>query len=236
MKKYILLITIALLLAACAPSPQTIQTSIAQTQAAIPTLTFTPIPPTETPTNTPTLTPSETPTITTTSTPDLIALQQNLIDFLLQISDFPPQSNYSLVSAGSENPNALDDSAEVEDTGRIVGWSDWYGKEPIGKGWNYAISDAVVLYRTTAGAQLAITKYNEFGMGDYSKEEINPPEIGDITRAFFVSVGFFDIYVIYFSYRNIVHEVVGSNEDPEFVRNIARLLLARLKASPLLNP
>ena len=60
MKKYLLLVTTLLLLAACAPLPEAIQTAIAQTQAAIPTntLTSTPIP---------TLTPILTPTISCTN-------------------------------------------------------------------------------------------------------------------------------------------------------------------------
>jgi len=52
---------------ACAPSEQAIQTTMAETQQAIPT--DTPVPPTVTPTSTQTPTPSPTPTITITPSP-----------------------------------------------------------------------------------------------------------------------------------------------------------------------
>ncbi len=51
--KIIILILAAYLLSSSAPSSQAIQTAIAQTQAANPTSTSTPLPPTETPAFTP---------------------------------------------------------------------------------------------------------------------------------------------------------------------------------------
>jgi hypothetical protein len=57
-----------LLLSACSPSPQSIQTAIAKTQAAW-TPTFTLVP-SNTLTSTPTTTPTSTPTTTFTSTPE----------------------------------------------------------------------------------------------------------------------------------------------------------------------
>jgi hypothetical protein len=227
-----------ILLAACAPSPQTIQTAIAQTQAANPTSTFTLVPPTDTPTETP----SETSTITIMLSPtlDLLVLQLNLKDFLLQQSDIPLNAHYSsIVNSVNSTPNEKVDSTYVEQTGRIDGWSVWYGKG-TNNNWQETISDEVVLYQTTAGAQLAITNYSESG----STEEINPPEIGDKTRAFYSRLPYSGgepqgIYEIDFSYKNCVHAVQGfglDNEIAEFTRNIARILLAKLQASPLINP
>ncbi len=51
MKKYNFLIAIILMLAACTPSASDIQTAVAQTQAANPASTFTPVPPTSHPTS-----------------------------------------------------------------------------------------------------------------------------------------------------------------------------------------
>lgn len=67
MKKiFVLLIVLLFLLTSCAPSEIDIQTAIAKTQAALPTLTFTPYP-TDTPV--PTYTPSPTETSIPTSPP-----------------------------------------------------------------------------------------------------------------------------------------------------------------------
>ncbi len=49
---YALLLIVVLFVSGCQPSDTAIQTALAQTQAANPTSTFTPIPPTETPTPT----------------------------------------------------------------------------------------------------------------------------------------------------------------------------------------
>ena len=241
MKKPFALFLIAILLTACAPSAQAIQTAIAQTQGANPTSTFTLVPPTDIPTKTPT----ETPTITPSPTPDLLLLQLNLINLLLQLSDIPLSAHYSsIVNSVSSYPNEKVDSTLVEETGRIDGWSVWYGKDNSGGGWHQTITDWVSLYTTTAGAQLAITMYSVSDSLSGFTEEINPPEIGDVTRAWYERLTFYGgepqgLYTIYFSYRNCVHRVEGFGLDKdiiEFTRNIARILLAKLQDSPLINP
>ncbi|MEW6716857.1 MAG: hypothetical protein AB1345_05060 [Chloroflexota bacterium] len=70
MKMFVILAIIisSVLLFGCRSSESAIQTAIAQTSTAQPTLTFTPIP-TNTPTDTPTITPSPTFTNTPTETP-----------------------------------------------------------------------------------------------------------------------------------------------------------------------
>jgi hypothetical protein len=238
LKKVFTLIFIFGLITACAPSPQLIQTAIAQTQAANPTSTFTPLPPTETSTLTPSETPTKTQTIIPSPTPDLLLLQLNLKDFLLQLSDIPQDAHYiSIYNSLSRTPNEKVDSSLVIDTGRLDGWNIWYSKDYSNGGWYVVLSDGLSLYQTSVGAQLAVTKYSQNTL----TEEINPPKIGDLTRAFYSigDTGTQASYEIIFAYRNCVH-IVGDfgweNEVVGFTRNIARILLAKLQASMLINP
>jgi hypothetical protein len=244
MRRFLLLLV--LLLPACVPSPSTLQTAIAQTQAANPTSTFTPIPPTETLTKTPT----ETPKITHSPTPDLLVLQLNLKDFLLKKSDLPLDANYYLFNRNSiytiPNEEVEIGGAYLAETGRIDGWIIFYERGSNNVVAPESIYDEVILYKTTAGAQLEITKYcDNLVTEEGFTEEINPPEIGDLTRAFLYrkmhASGEYQVtYRIEFSYQNFVHEVNGYGWEhevkPEFVRNIARILLARLQAATLSNP
>jgi hypothetical protein len=223
-------------MAACAPSPQAIQTAIGQTQEANPTSTFTPIPPIETPTHPPT----ETPTIIPSPTLDLLLIQYNLKGFLLQMSDFPQGGSYSSYvmerNSLSIIPNdkvTIDNSvAYIKETGRIEGWSVDYGI--YNNGWKEYIEDKVNLYQTTAGAQLALSNYSNAVVNKIPKE-INPPEIGDFTRSYYNDWG---LYEIDFAYRNCTHELWGYGAENEIIdlRNIAQSLITRLQTSPLLNP
>jgi hypothetical protein len=174
---YALLLIVVLFVSGCQPSEIDIQTAIAQTQAANPTSTFTPIPPTET------------PTITPSPTPDLLVLQLNLKDFLLQKSDLPLDAEYHLMNQYSIRlvPNEEVDigGAYLAETGRIDGWMAIYERGSNNVIAPEEIYDEVILYLTTAGAQLEITKYCEHLVTEIGfTEEINPPEIGDLTHAF----------------------------------------------------
>jgi len=74
MKKLFFLFLLSLILIACGPSDEAIQTALAETETAKPTETVTPSPsPTNTVTPSPTNTPTETPTVTSslTSTPEV---------------------------------------------------------------------------------------------------------------------------------------------------------------------
>jgi len=188
---------------------------------------------------TPIRTLTETLAITPSPTPDLKNLQVNLKSFLLQESDIPLNVKFSHQYYYWPNNKYENDSAHFEETGRIDGWRVQYNKGSmlydIGA---IEIIDWLTLYNSSVGAQLEITKYGDV-LG-YS-EEINPPEIGDITRSFF-SIGSTDgQYVIEFAYKNLSHNIciVGHyNHDVnlDFVRNIAYILLAKLHTSPLINP
>jgi hypothetical protein len=222
MKKLFTFLALVTFLAACAPSPQAIQTAIAQTQEANPTSTL---------------------------SPNLLVLQRKLSNFLLQKSDLPLDGQYhQFVWSPFPIPNDHVESANVEETGRLDGWEVYYIRGSNSVNAPQEIHGKVVLYKTSAGAQLSITKYSDDLVTDFGYiEEINLPEIGDASRAFLLrylvkpnSSESQISYWIEFSYRNIV-EVVradgGEHEvQPESVRNIADLLLARLQASPLLNP
>ncbi len=252
---YAFLLIVVLFVSGCQPSETAIQTAIAQTQAANPTSTFTPIPPTETPTETPTVTPTETPTITPSPTPDLRVIQLDPKDFLLQKSDLPLDAKYYLPNElwiGPLHNEQIVSAWTVEkgreylaETGRLDGW--WIAFD---RGSNTVIApqnmyDNVIMYKTAEGAQIVITKFDDrFVEFDYTEIK-DPPKIGDLSRAFvwkeMQSSGEYRVaYRISFCYRNYVHEVEGWGWEhevkPEYVENIARILLARLQAAPLSNP
>ncbi len=249
---YALLFIVVLFGSGCQPSDTAIQTAMAQTQAANPTSTFTPIPPTETPTTTPT----ETPTITPSPTPDLRVIQLDPKDFLLQKSDLPLDAKYYLPNETWISPHHNEEiiggwgveegRAYIAETGRIDGWWVAYKRGADTVIAPEEIYDNVILYKTIAGAQLVITKYGDRRVteGGYT-ELINPTIIGDLTRVFtkkeMQSSGEYRVeYLIEVSYRNYVHVVSGWGWEhevkPEYVENIAGILLARLQAAPLSNP
>lgn len=222
MKKTLAVFLVAIWLTACAPSAQAVQAAIAQTQAA-----------------------NATPTVA----PNLLALQKHLSEFLLLNSDLPINGQYrSLVYSPFAIPNKGVSSAYVEDTGRMDGWEIYYLKSSKDAPAPQEFHGKVVIYKTNAGAQRSINKYSNDLVTDFGYlEEIQAPEIGDETRAFLLryqkkpDTSASQIsYWIEFSYRNIVEVIqVDGTEDevqPELVINIARLVLARLQASPRLNP
>lgn len=178
-------IILVLILAACqpaAPSEDQIQTAIAQTQAAAPTLsapTDTPKP-TETPaptvTNTPfptdTPTPTSTPTSTETSTatPDVRIINIESRAFLLEKDDLPVESQYYLPGSGWISPHhnteilsargEEEGRAYLEATKRIDGWWVYYKRGSQAVTAPEEIFHNIIQYETAQGAQLTITDYN----------------------------------------------------------------------------
>jgi hypothetical protein len=222
MKRILALFIVTILVSACAPSAQAIQTAIAQTQAANPT-----------------------PTVS----PKLLALKQHLSSFLILNSDLPSNGQYHLFRYNPFSiPNKNVSSAYVEETGRVDGWEIYYTKISGDASAPQEIRGKVVLYQTDRGAQTSMNKYSDALVTDFVYlEEIQSSEIGDETRAFrlqyqYGTKGGSDqvSYWIEFSYRNIVEVIQidgAENEDQlELASSIARLVLARLQASPLLNP
>jgi hypothetical protein len=226
-----------IILTACAPSPQAIQTAIAQTQAANPTSTSTPLPPTETPIFTP------------SPTMDLLSLQFRLKDFLLTQSGLSFDQNYhtmTLVSVKQlPNEEVHKDTNYVAETGRMDGWVAVYKQGSRNLLAPMEIYNEISLFETTEGAQLSIAKYSTYITNELMyTEEINPPRIGDFSRSFYYSSdasGRHELgYLITFSYKNIVHLVQAwgyyYGVEPEKIRTIARGLLSILQAFPLINP
>jgi hypothetical protein len=130
----------------------------------------------------------------------------------------------------------------------LDGWEVYYERGSNSVLAPQEIHGKVVLYKSNEGAQRSITKYSVDLVTDFSYiEEIQAPGIGDEARAFVLR---YQIkpdggknqmsYWIEFSFRNIVEVIRADGAEnevqPEVVTNIARLLLARLQASPLLNP
>jgi hypothetical protein len=233
-----------IILTGCAPSPQVIKTSFTQTQETNPTSSFTPIPPTGIFTQTLTQPPTGTPTGTLpktkspSPTPEFLSLQLNLKYFLLEQVDFPHGANYSSIYDSAVHiPNQEVDRIFVKETERIDGWSIWYGKDYGIGGWLVVLSDEISLYKTPEGAQLAVNKYSLSGFF----EDIYPPQIGDSARAFHTmpGTGSQSDYVIIFSYRNLVHVVDEYGNEKEVAgvaKYYARILLAKLQASPMITP
>jgi hypothetical protein len=251
MKRIPLMVCLAAaFLAACGPSTQALQTTDAETRAAVPTSTSTPVPPTNTPT--------ELPTLSLAPTLDLISLQDNLKEFLVQESDLPPLANYTphfrmpaSVSNESISQSMSDDGVDfLEKTGRIDGWEvevDFDGDVSLGI-TPFILYNQAALFNTVEGAQLAISKYcDRYVMQDGFTETNSPFTNGDVHRAFYRryqeppgNSGYSLKYIIVFSYRNVVVTVQESGLerpiDPVFMSDIAQRLLARFQASPLLNP
>jgi hypothetical protein len=233
-----ILVCFAIILpASCAPSQQAIQTAIAQTQAANPTSTSTPLPPTKTPTFTPS------PTL------DLVSIQFRLKDFLLVQSDLSFDQDYHSLTLYSvkqvPNKDVHKDPNYATETGRIDGWVAVYKQGSAYLLAPMEIYNEISLFETTEGAQLSIAKYSNYITIELMyTEEINPPKIGDLTRSFYYTSdasGRHELgYLITFSYKNIVQLVQAWGDyygvEPEKIRNIARGILSRLQAFPLFNP
>jgi hypothetical protein len=240
MKKRVATVTVCLaiiILGACSPSQQAIQTAIAQTQAANPTSTSTLLPPTETPTFTP------------SSTLDLLSIQFRLKDFLLTQSDLSFDQEYHSLTLYSvkqlPNKDVHKDPDYATETGRMDGWVAVYKQGSTYLLAPMEIYNEISLFKTTEGAQLSIARYSNYITSELMyTEEINPPNIGDMTRSFYYTSdasGRHELgYLITFSYKNIVHLVQARGDyygvEPEKIRNIARGLLSRLQAFPLFNP
>ena len=240
----------AAFLAACGPSTQAVQTADAETRAAVPTSTFTHVPPTTTPTGGPTL--SLAPTL------DLLSLQNNLKEFLVLESDLPPLANYTphfnlpaLVSDESVSQTMGADGVDfLQKTGRIDGWEIdviFDGDPSIGI-TPFILYNQAALYGTVEGAQLAVSKYSDLYVTENGFTATNSPFTkGDVNLAFYLryqeppeNSGYSLKYIILFSYRNVVVTLQESGLerpiDPIFMADIAQRLLTRLQAYPLLNP
>ncbi len=253
--KIIPILLVIIILIACSPSQSAVETAIFQTQAAEATST-----PTETPFPTKTLTPTYTPTPSPTATPtpsptpDLQTLQGDPLDFLMVKADLPQDAHYYLPNEywmGMLHNEQIVGVWTVEKgkaylaaTGRIDGmWVD-YDRGSTTVIAPQEIYDNVVIYQKTEGAQFTLTDYNTEIDAGYTELD-NPPQIGDLTRAFtrkeMQSTGEYRVWMgISFTYRNIYHYVEGWGWENEvklvYIEKVAQTILDRMKTIPLSSP
>jgi hypothetical protein len=262
MKKVLIILVTVLILTACSgqPSDSQIQTAIAQTQrmqvSETPLATNTVIPSyTPTFTDTPTAVPTDTPTPEPSPTPDLRVIDIDPYQLLLKKSDCNPDGRYYLPNEFWISPHKNSEvvggwtvakgQEYLAETGRIDGWVVYYARGNSNVLLPQEIGDNVVLFSTVAGAQLLITKYEDRMVNEFYYDEIkNPPQIGDLTRAWVKketnSGGTTEAwYVITYSYRNISHSITVYGYDKEVrledAENLARNLFVQLEEIPLSN-
>ena len=248
MKKYFLLIAIALLLAACAPSETSIQTAIAETRIAQPTITYTP---TFIPTSTPI--PSQTPSPTPSPTPDIRVIDVDPHTLLLTKADLPTDAGYYLPGPDWISPHlnsevvagwgVAEGQIYIERTGRIMGWWVYYNRGSSVVIAPQEIYDNVVLYKTNEGAMVTLDEFSDCNDPELGYTIVEPaPVIGDASVAcvnrIMQSSGEYKIYYsLSFVYRNIYHNLSGWGWEREvrydYVDQIAETLLSKLKAAPL---
>jgi hypothetical protein len=241
-----------MILAACAssaPSEDVINTAIAQTQAANPTATQQPA---NTPSPSATVTITPTATYTPNPTPDIRLLDIDPRNLLLQKSDLPAEGRYYLPGANWTSPvtnseivsswTVDEGKAYLAETGRIHGWLVYYQRGTNNVLMPEQVYDNVVLYSTSEGAQVIVTKYGARGLVEDGFKELDTPEIGDLSRAFQLTktdasgMTKVTLYLI-FSYRNVYHTLVfwGWKEEVsvDFAVNIANRVLDNLEQLPL---
>jgi len=239
MKKLLLVLFIAIILGACAPSESAVNTAIAQTQAANPTPTFTPKPTfTPTPTITPTITPSPSPT------PDLRVIKIEPKEFLLKADDLPPEGKYYLPASDWISPHhnseiiqsmgAEKGKAYINETERVDGWIVSYKRRAKNTPLPVEMYDNVIMYQSSNGVAIFMDKYAP--IQGYIEIE-TAPTIGDKSQTYMLKKDGNIDYVIIFAYRNYVHRVAGfgleADVSPTIMENIARLLLKKLQEAPL---
>jgi hypothetical protein len=267
MRALVFLVLLALTISACANEsptidPSSVQTAIAQTEAADPTSTSTKIPTetptkTSTPTETATPTPTNTPTETTSPTPDLRVIDADPYTFLLKAEDLPEDAYYYLPNSEWISPHrnyevisgwGVDEGrAYMAATGRVDGWWVYYLRDTNAVMAPEQIGDNPVLFRTIEGAQLLITQYGTCVYKDKNPNFNFVPvqtdlKIGDLTNVCISremqSSGENHVHlIIEFSYRNVTHNISGWGWEDEvqldYLANVARTLLAKLEAMPL---
>jgi hypothetical protein len=267
MRETIIIVLIALTITSCAigtPTidPSFVQTAIAQTAEANPTVTATQMPtetttPPPTPTENATAKPTDTPTDTPSPTPDLRVIDADPYTFLLKAEDLPKDANYYLPNSSWISPHrnyevvggwGVDEGrAYLAATGRVDGWWGYYERGTRTVIAPEQIGDNPVLFRTTEGAQILITQYGTCVNPNRDTNVTWAPiqtdlKIGDMTNVCMTremqSSGENRVtMIVEFTYRNVSHQLSGWGwEDEvtlEYLSAIAQTLLAKLEAMPL---
>jgi hypothetical protein len=241
------------ILAACAPSTAAVNTAIAQTQAANPTVTNTTQP---TKTNTPL--PAATPTFTASPspTPDLRIIKIEPKGFLLAKDEIAPGGKFFLPGPGWISPSHNEEVVAVRtveegrkylaETGRIDGWYVTYKRGNNGVNMPEEVSNSVIEFGSAQGAQILLNKYlpSDLLKDGYAEIE-NPPSIGDATKIFMkreIQSGGDTrvIFIMAFTYLNYYDEIDlwgwESDISQDFARVLSELQLGKFKSAPLSVP
>ena len=172
---------------------------------------------------------------------------------MLKADDLPKDAKYYLPNSGWISPHrnsevvsgwGVDEGREyLAATGRVDGWVVYYDRGTRTVIAPENMYNNVVLFRTSAGAQLLLTKYGNCVKSDSKYTLIETDlKIGDLTNACILremqSSGENRVnLIVEFSYRNFTHAVAGwgweDEVELEYVASVARTLLAKLEAAPL---
>lgn len=243
-----------LILGACAPSQQAVQTAIAQTQLAAATLTPSP---TLTSTLTQTPVPTNTPTLTPSPTADLRIIDTDPQKLLLSQKDLPKEGLYFLpagwmsINTNEEvisNRGVEEGRKYVIDTQRVTGWWVNYARGTRAVKMPDEIIVGVFMFKTAEGARLANRKFNsvETSKNEKWKYIDENCDIGEdcIIEALYVidSGGQKNTYYsIGFTYKNLMGTIDGyaiNEEDvpPDLIQSLAEKLFEKMKTAPLVEP
>jgi hypothetical protein len=226
-----------LLLAACAPSPEVVQTAIAQTQQAASgnsssILGGTPAA-------------EVTPGTGAPSNSGLGLVKPDFPLLLMDVTDLPAEGKYVVPNAGStgevDNQAVLDawgaqeGGSYIAETGRVDGW--WIGFRRTGNAAALPseVFDSIVLYQSPIGARLSVQKYADHGMQDYAEVK-DTSQVGDGARGFILEQGGSVDYFLYFWFRNCQHvvEVKGGESEttPALATSVAQTLVQKMETTP----
>ncbi len=213
------IVAVTIMLSACGPSSQAIQTAIAQTQVSM------------------------------SPTPDLRIIKTDPGELMLFLSDLPGQGIFAPPGSGeignADNSQIIQEMGPdsgnqyIKETGRMDGW--WVDYHQRGNNGQYPkeVYDNVIMFQTAAGAQLALTKYSDNINQGYTEIQ-DAQHVGDLSRTFIKKDAQDVWYDIDFTYRNYAHiiECAGpaNQVQPQFVEGIADTLLNKLKSAPLSIP
>lgn len=256
---FVIISIIAIFVSGCQPSETAIQTAMAETQNALPTLTKTVLPTkTSTLTNTPEPTPTETEipssTPTPSPTPDERIIEIGPEVFLLEKEDLPQDAKYYLPGSSWKSPHRNSEIISgwgreegqkyLEETGRIDGWVVYYARGTSTVRAPEQIYHNIIQYETVHGAQIAMEM--ESPNVDVVYQIVDDDyELGDKTmiskfREMQPSGEYRIIYSVETAYRNYQSRVSGwgweKEFDLEYVIQIAEIALNKLKEAPLVSP
>jgi hypothetical protein len=204
-----------------------------------------------TPIETATSNPSPSPTFTPTATPDLRIIARKSQDLLLALNDLPSEGRYFAYDSSPllTNPELIaqlgvEGQAQIDETGRIEGWWITYsrGSNKFSRPLN--ISNYASKFQSPQGAKIYVDKYERKYDIDHGYNIITEvPVVGDFSfetsRNSDAIPGYVN-YEVEFVYRNYVEILNGYGREsvvkPEFLRQLADILLTHLKDEPLSTP